>query len=64
MLDLNAVFNCIRYREWYVRNFDAGPESKCKHCYWNIPIDRRTIIPEETIAELMARKLEALLTAS
>jgi hypothetical protein len=61
MLDLNAVFNCIRCREWYVRNFDAGPEGKCKHCFWNIPINQKAIVPEETIAELMTRELEGLL---
>jgi hypothetical protein len=41
--------------------FDAGPEGKCKHRYWNIPIDRRAIVPNETIAELMAHELERLL---
>jgi hypothetical protein len=63
MLDINAVFNCIRCREWYVRRFEEGPEGNCKHCFWNIPINRRVIIPEETIAELMARELEGLLAA-
>jgi hypothetical protein len=62
MLSLSDVFNCIRCREWFVRKFNAGPEGKCRHCYWNIPIKRNAIVPEETIAELMARELEALLT--
>ena len=63
MLTLSDLFNCTRCREWYVRNFDAGPKGKCKHCYWNIQVDRRAIVPEETIAELMARELEGLLAA-
>ena len=63
MLNLSDIFNCIRCREWYVRNFEEGPEGKCKHCFWNIPINPKAIIPEETMAELMACELEELLTA-
>ena len=62
MLTLNDLFNCVRCREWYVRNFDTGPEGKCRHCYWNIPVNRTAIVPEKTIAELMARELEGLLS--
>ena len=61
MLDLNAIFNCSRCREWYVRNPEEAPGGMCKHCYWDIPLNRKSIVPQETIAELMARELEGLL---
>jgi len=44
-----------------IRRLDRLGE--CKHCYWNIPINRQAVIAEDTIAELMARELEELLTA-
>lgn len=63
MLDFAQLFNCKTCRHWYLRD-EAGPSGNCQHCYWGIPIKEDVVCPEEFIAVLMARELEAIIAAA
>jgi hypothetical protein len=39
------------------------PYGDCKHCFWGLAIDRKAALPVSAIAVMMAREMEALLSA-
>jgi len=63
-LRLENLFHCKRCQFWYLRDDEEGPDGECKHCFWNIPLNRKAIVTVKMVAMMMARKAEELLVAS
>jgi hypothetical protein len=59
LLKFADLFNCKTCRHWYLRD-EEGPFGNCKPCYWGVAINPDVVCPEELIAVMMARELEAL----
>jgi hypothetical protein len=59
MLTLFSLFHCNTCQYWYLRD-EEGPGGNCKRCFWGVAVNPDVIIPEELLAALMARKLEAI----
>jgi hypothetical protein len=63
MITFADLFHCKTCREWYLRD-EEGPHGNCKRFYWGVPINEDVVCPEELIAILMARELEAIISAA
>ena len=59
MPTLFSLFYCKTCQHWYLRDEEA-PGGNCKRCFWGVPVNRDVVIPEELLAVLMARKIEAI----
>jgi hypothetical protein len=43
---------------------EEGPGGECKHCFWNIPPNRKAILTVTQVVVMMARELEELIAAA
>jgi len=59
---LENIFCCRSCGFWYMRD-EEGPGGECKHCFWNIPPNRKAILSVRAVVVMMARELEELLAA-
>ena len=62
-LRLDNLFWCERCQFWYLRDDEEGPGGECKHCFWNIPLNRKAIVTVKMVVIMMARKAEQLLAS-